>query len=334
VLPASLRLPPVGRDRIDVWLPLDLRNEDLGFGVLGRMRPGATIATATRDLDGLTAQVDKSRSSKTTFATVLRRPAELIDFQDALLMLTGAVALVLLVACANVAHLLMARAATRRRELAVRAALGADKMRVFRQLATESLVLAVVGAATGVLLGWLGLRSIIALRPGAMSQLSAAHLDLTTLGVTVAVAVTSGLIFGVLGAFQTSRNSTHDSLKAGSLSTSSSRGHDRLRSLLVISEMALSATLIVGATLLVRTVVNMQRSDLGFEPKGLYAIRLSFPKSRYKESASRAAFANELKGRLRTTRGVKDLAFAGTPPETSAANGTGRGTPPRRLRPT
>jgi len=314
VLPASLRLPPVGRDRIDVWLPLDLRNQDLGFGVLGRIRPGATIATATRDLDGLTAQVDKSLSSKTTFATVLRRPAELIDFQDALLMLTGAVALVLLVACANVAHLLMARAATRRRELAVRAALGADKMRVFRQLATESLVLAVVGAVTGVLLGWLGLRSIIALRPGAMSQLSAAHLDLTTLGVTVAVAVTSGLIFGVLGAFQTSRNSTHDSLKAGSLSTSSSRGHDRLRSVLVISEMALSATLIVGATLLVRTVVNMQRTDLGFEPKGLYAIRLSFPESRYKEAASRAAFATELKARLRTTRGVKELAFAGTPP--------------------
>ena len=314
VVPASLRLPPIGRDRTDIWLPLDLRNQDLGFGVIGRLRSGATITSATRDLDDITAQIDRSRSSNTTFNAVVRRPSELIDFQDALLLLTGAVALVLLVACANVAHLLMARAATRRRELAVRAALGADKMRVFRQLATESLVLAFVGTAAGVLFGWLGLRSIIALRPGAMSELSVAHLDLTTLGVAVAVAVTSGVIFGVLGAFQSSRSSTHDSLKAGSLSTSSSRGHDRLRSVLVVSEMALSATLIVGATLLVRTVVNMQRTDLGFEPKGLYAIRLVFPESRYKEASSRAAFANELKSRLRTTRGVKELAFAGTPP--------------------
>lgn len=314
VLPAALRLPSVGRERTDIWLPLDLRNQDLGLSVVGRLRRGTNITTATRDLDALTAQIDRARSSKTTFLTAIRRPAELVDFQESLLMLTGAVALVLLVACANVAHLLMARAATRRRELAVRVALGADRMRVFRQLATESLVLSFAGATAGVLLGWFGLKSIVALRPGAMSQLSAAHLDLTTLGVTVAVAVASGVVFGVLSAFQSSRSSTNDSLKAGSASTSGTRSQDRLRSVLVVSEMALSATLIVGATLLVRTVVNLQHSDLGFEPKGLYAVRLVLPESRYKAPASRAAFASELKSRLRATQGVKELAFAGTPP--------------------
>jgi putative ABC transport system permease protein len=209
---------------------------------------------------------------------------------------------------------MMARAASREREIAVRAALGAGRARIFRQLLTESLLLSFAGAAGGVLLGWLGLKTMVALRPESMSELSLARLDLTTLGVTVAVAVGSGLLFGVAGAFQSSKQSTHESLKAGSLATSHARGHDRFRSLLVVSEMALSATLIVGATLLIRTVVNMQHSDLGFDARRLYAVKVSLLKKHYATPASRAAFFGELSTRLRAARGVSALAFSSVPP--------------------
>ena len=314
VLPASLKTPGVDREPTDVWFPLDLRNPNLGLSVVGRLRPGATITAAARELDTLAVQAGVYPPGRVQFVSAIRRPAELISFRDSLLMLVGAVALVMLVACANVAHLMMARAASREREIAVRAALGAGRARIFRQLLTESLLLAFAGAAGGVLLGWLGLKTMIALRPESMSKLSLAHLDLTTLGMTVAVAVGSGLLFGVAGAFQSSKQSTHESLKAGSLATSQARGHDRFRSLLVVSEMALSATLIVGATLLIRTVVNLQHSDLGFDAQGLYAVKVSLLKKRYPTPASRAAFFGELSTRLRAARGVSALAFSSVPP--------------------
>jgi putative ABC transport system permease protein len=314
VLPASLRTPGVDRDPTDIWFPLDLRNAKLGMLAVGRLRPGATIAAAARDLDSLSERSGVYPPGRTQFVSSVRRPTELINFRDSLLMLMAAVALVMLVACANVAHLMMARAASREREIAVRGALGAGRARLFRQLLTESLVLAFGGAAGGVLLGWLGLKTMIALRPESMSELAVAHLDLTTLGVTVAVAVGSGVLFGVAGAFQFSKQSTHESLKAGSLATSQARGHDRFRSLLVVSEMALSATLIVGATLLIRTVVNLQHSDLGFDVRGLHAVKVSLLKQRYGTPASRAAFFGELAARLRVARGVRALAFSNVPP--------------------
>jgi predicted permease len=314
VLPASLQTPGVGRDRTDIWFPLDLKNRNLGLSIVGRLRPHMTISAATRELDALALRADVYPPGKAPFVTMVRRPAELIDFRDSLIMLTAAVALVLLVACANVAHLMMVRTATRRRELAVRVALGAGRTRLFRQLITESFILAFAGAGGGILLGWLGLKALVALRPASMTELTVAHLDLTTLGVTIAASVLSGILFGVIGAFESSKQSTHEALKAGSLATSHARGHDRLRSLLVVSEMALSATLIVGATLLIRTVVNLQRTDLGFEPKGLYAVNVSLPNARYRTPASRAAFFNEIAARLRATPSVRGLAFSLVPP--------------------
>jgi predicted permease len=313
VMPATLRLPGQGRDQTDLWLPLDLRDRGQGVSIVGRLRPGVAISAATRELDAIAPEAGLEAKGKSSFVTLIRRPAELVEFHDSLILLTGAVALVLLVACANVAHLLMARAASRERELAVRAALGAGRARLFRQLLTESLIVAFAGALSGVLLGWVGLKAIIGLRPPTMTELTVAHLDLTTLGVTIAVAVTSGVVFGVIGAFQVAKRAPHEALKAGSVSTSQGRAHDRLRSLLVVSEMALSATLIVGATLLVRTVINLQHADLGFEPRGLYWAAISLPKKTYESPATRAAFFAELTTRLRATPHVRDLTVADVP---------------------
>jgi putative ABC transport system permease protein len=318
VLPATLRTPEYRRDRTDLWLPLDLRDQSLGMNVVGRLRRGARIGAATRELDAISAQVDESKSAGASFVTLIRRPSELIQFRDSLILLTGAVTLVLLVACANVAHLLMARGATRERELALRAALGAGRGRLFRQLLTESVLLTVAGAAGGVLLGWGGLKALLALRPANMTELTGAHVDLTTLGVTTAVAVVSGIVFGVLGAFQAGRRSTHDALKAGSNAASPGRSHDRLRSLLVVSEMAVSATLIVSATLLVRSVINLQHADLGFEPTHLYWTPISLPKARYETAAARAAFFAELTTRLRAVPHVQALSIASVPPGSRA----------------
>jgi len=322
VLPADLRLPIIGRDRVDVWLPLDLRNSNLGVNVIGRLRPGATIPAATQELNAIAAEVEAASSAKSPFVTLIRRPAELMDFHDSLIMLAGAVALVLLVACANVAHLFMARATTRERELAVRAALGASQGRLFRQLLTESLVLALAGAIGGVALGWFGLKAIIALRPPQMPQLESIRLDSTTLAIALGAGVLSGVVFGVIGAFQ-ARRSPQDVLKAGALSTSHSRGQGMLRSALVVSEMALTAALVIGATLLVRTVVNLQRANLGFEPKNLYWVSISLPEKPFATAASRAAFYNEFVARFRTTPHVRELAFTSNPPGTrSFAVGT------------
>lgn len=313
VMPAALRLPSLRFGPPDVWLPLDLSNIHLGLHVVGRLHPGASVASAEHELDTLALR-SGSDGDKLLFNAHVVSPAQQLSFHDELILLTAAVALVLLVACANVAHLLLARAATRHRELAVRAALGAGRARIFRQLLTESLVLAFAGAAGGVCLGWVGLKTLVALRPSGLTELDAARLDGTTLLVTVTLATLSGIVFGILGAVQSSRHSTHDALKAGSTATSHSRRHDRLRSLLVISEMALSATLVVGATLLVRSVINLQHTDLGFDPKGLYAINVNLPKARYASPAASEAFFNALTPRLRLVRGIRDLTLASVGP--------------------
>ena len=315
VMPEAFRLPRMMQDLTDVWLPLDMHYENVGLSTIGRLRPRQTFVAASRELDSLSARVDAEQKSTVRFKAKLAAPSEMVNFRDSLLLLTAAVALVLLIACANVAHLLLARAAARQRELAIRAALGAGRPRLFRQLVTESLVLAATGCAGGLVIGWAGLRVLVSLRPASLSELSMARMDATTLLVTVALSAVTGLVFGVVGALQSARHSTHESLKAGTLSASHTRRHNRLRSLLVVSEMALSATLLVGATLLVRSVIHLQTKDPGFEPRGLYAVQVSLPEKSYATPALKRAFFDELIARVRAMPGVEGVTIAaGAPP--------------------
>ena len=317
VMPAAFRVPRVFQEYTDIWKPLDLREEGVGLSAVGRLKPGVSTAVATRDLDSVTARLERAQANSVAFTTKLVAPSKMVSFRDSLLMLTAAVALVLLIACANVAHLLLARAAARQRELAIRAALGAGRARLFRQLVTESLVLAAAGCLGGILVGWAGLHVLVSLRPASLSELSAARMDGTTLGVTIALAVVTGIVFGVVGALQAARHSTHESLKAGSLSASNTRRHNRVRSLLVVSEMALSATLLVGATLLVRSVGRLQSIDPGFEPAGLYGIQLALPEKRYGEAAKKR-FHAEFVARARVLPGVQAVTLtSGAPPSRS-----------------
>jgi putative ABC transport system permease protein len=326
VAPAALTLPRLLQSSTDVWLPLDLRNDNVGLESIGRLRPGATYGAAQKELDSLSkwaedfdaAQVDslhRGARSTVSFRTKLVAPSQMVSFRQSLLLLSAAVALVLLIACANVAHLLLARAATRQRELAIRAALGAGAGRLVRQLLTESLVLAGAGCIGGLAVGWLGLRALIALRPQSLSEIESAHMNGATLLVAVGLAVLTGLLFGVVGAVQAARHSTHESLKAGALSTSHARRHNRLRSLLVVSEIALSTTLLVGASLLVRSVVRLQTMDPGFAPEGLYGVKLVLPGKSYEAHAAKQAFYDELSARARVIPGVQAVTLAeGAPP--------------------
>ncbi|HEV8216961.1 MAG TPA: ABC transporter permease [Gemmatimonadaceae bacterium] len=312
VLPSELRLPRVGASTTDVWLPLDLRNDHVGASVVARLRPGIDPAVATAELDSVYSRVSAALGEKTTLRAFVKPPGRQVSFRDSLMLLGYAVALVLLVACANVAHLMLARASTRRRELAIRMALGAGRSRVFRQLLTESVLLAFAGGALGVFAGWLGLRAILVARPTSLPALTLAHVDYTTLGAAIAITVLTSIVFGVLGAMQAGRESTNDALKTGTQRSATGRG--RVRQLLVVTEMALSATLVVGASMLVRSVVNLQRANLGFEPSGLYTIRPSVPRGHFSNRAARGLFLRTLETRLASVPGVTSVTMASAPP--------------------
>ncbi len=321
VVPSTLSFGATTTTAPDIWLPLDVRDDSLGMSVMARLRSGATIDAAQKELDSVYARSAGYSDGKAPFRTVISTPGQQYSYHDSLIMLAGAVALVLLVACANVAHLILARSATRQRELAIRTALGAGRGRLGRQLLTESLLLTVVGTATGIFTGWAGLRTIVALRPRTLDSLANTRLDSTTLAIAVVVAIVSGLLFTLIGGSQTRRVATHDALKSGSLGAGSSRKGRQFRSVLVVSEMALSATLLVGATLLVRTVMQLQHANLGFAPRGLYIVTIPFsqsgradPGSRFDTEAARASAMDEFMTRLRAIPSVQSATVATVEP--------------------
>jgi len=318
VVPAELRLPQAAAVRPDLWLPLDLRNGGgvprgpIPLQVVGRLRPGVAPATAARELDSLFARAAGITGKLPVLAAVIP-PAKHLSFYEPVVMLTFAVGLVLLVACANVAHLVMARSIGRRREFAIRTALGAGRGRVLRQLLTESLLLVVGGTTAGVLVGWVGMTLIINLRPPTLPELGAVRLNSTTLGLAALLAAGTAIVFGLIGAAHARRVPTNDALKNTSANASGAR-RVRARTMLVVSEMAFSATLIVGATMLLRSVINLQNADLGFQPRGLYSLSVSGTTGRYASGSERGLLTRTVMTRLAEKPGVQSVGLEGNPP--------------------
>jgi putative ABC transport system permease protein len=313
VAPAMMRMPRVTSDPVDGWLPLNLHDDKANVMLVGRLRPGLTAEAASRELNAIADRVTDKTSQQSGLAVRVSSPSDLLRFGDTLRLLAVAVALVLLVACANVAHLLMTRNAARQRELAVRVALGAGRMRLLRQLVTESLLVTGAATAAGIAIAWLGLRGIIAARPASLVELRDVHLDATALIAALATAIVIGLVFGTLGIWQFAHG-THDALKSGATSVSASKRGDRLRSIFVISEMAMSAALLVGAVLLVRSVRHLQQTDIGIKPHGLYMMNLALPASHYATPAARAQAMATIAQQIEHMPGVAAMSVASTPP--------------------
>jgi putative ABC transport system permease protein len=230
-----------------------------------------------------------------------------------LLVLLGAVALVLLVACSNVANLLLARGASRARELSLRSALGASSWRLVRALLVECLVLATMAGVVGAGLGWLALRVLVRVRPAALSQLNEVQLDGPVLAFTFGVSLVTALLFGLAPALQLTSRKLGDALRHGASGVVRGGGGARARKVLVAAQMALSVVLLVSAGLLVRSVINLQQIEVGFDTDKLFTARLSLPRGRYQEPASRDALAEQILERTRALPNITGVtqAFVG-----------------------
>ncbi|HEY3516281.1 MAG TPA: FtsX-like permease family protein, partial [Gammaproteobacteria bacterium] len=309
----------------EIWFPLSLdppSGTAAGFQVsqaIARLRPGIDGDTARRELDPILARIEaeaprpffgNEKSTAHVDGPTDRYPS---STRDALLVLFAAVGLVLLVACSNVANLLLARGASRARELSLRSALGASAWRLARALFAECLVLALAAGVVGVALGWATLRILVRLRPN-MTALAEVQLDSTVVAFTFGLSAATALLFGLAPALQLRSRKLADALRHGASGTVRGGGGQRLRKLLVVAQMAMSVVLLVSAGLLVRSVIYLQNVDLGFDTNNLFTAQLTMPRGRYQEAASRDVLLEQLFDRLRVSPGVAAVTQASYAP--------------------
>ena len=323
VMPASFR--GVFTDQTEVWAPLVFKPEQFGenrrtnefLRAVGRLKPGVGIEQASRDVTAFAESLkrdfrdayprDWTIKTRTfgRFATERVRPA--------LFVLLGAVALVLLIACANIANLMLARSMARTREMAVRAAIGATRADLIRQLLTESVLLSLAGAVAGLGVAVALIRGLEALGPIDQVRVESIGIDGTVLLYTFAIAVATGLVFGFAPALHSSRTDLQNSLKDGTRTVSDHRGH-WIRKGLVVAEIALALTLLVGAGLLIRSFARLQQVDPGFDPTHLLTFNISLPEAKYKTDADRMAFYEAVLPRLAALPGIVSAGATSTMP--------------------
>jgi predicted permease len=310
VMPPGFDFPPFWARGAQMWAPLALRDRmdsrrGRSLRLFAQQAPGVPIETARAEVDAIAARVEAAHPG--TMRGLLVRPLQDVvvrDVRPALLVLLGAVGLLLLIACANVAHLLLARAWGRAREMAVRRALGAGRGRLARQVVAESALVAGGGAAAGVALAFLGVRALVAWRPASIPRIETMTLDLRVLAVAVVAAVLCGLAFGLAPALQAARRDAQPDLREGARGSTAGGGR-RLREGLVASEVALALVLLVGAGLLVRTFTALGAVDPGFDAKGVLTMVVSLSGSAENAPGRRAAFVRATLAHLSAIPGVE-----------------------------
>ena len=320
VMPAGFRSQPDAQ----VWTTLAQVSRSIGggenLGLVGRLKPGVTWDAARAEFEALNAGWRAEfKNNEAVLGIAVAPLREVVAQGDAgpVRVLFGAVALVLLIACANVANLMLGRGASRSREIAVRVAVGASRGRIIRQVLTESLLLALAGGLFGLLVAEWSLGGLVRLLPPGSNVGPDPHLDAVALGFTFVTAALTGLLFGLVPAWQVSRADLQATLKDGGGRTTGSASHHRLRRALVVGELAVSVVLLIGSGLLIRTFANLMREDGGFDPRPVLSAEIWLTGSQYDSTAKIAGFYHDLETRLRAIPGVRSAAVveAGMPLE-------------------
>ena len=314
----------------EIWLPFQLTNDlrqrrGRFASAVARLKPGVSMDQAKREMDTIGARLAQQYPEfnatwgvnvvplRTQFTGEIRRP---------LLILLGAVGFVLLIACANVANLLLARASARRKEIAVRAGLGASRWRIARQLLTESVMLSLVGGTLGVLVAWWGTRALVALSPPALINLKTVGVNLPVLAFTLGLSVITGIVFGLVPALEATRFDLHGSLKEGGKNVGGTSGSHRVRSLFVVTQVALAMVLLVGAGLFIRSLWRLESVDPGFNANNLLTMRVTLPFAKYEEEPKRIEFFKKALEQMRAIPGVEAAGAINSAPFTGLYPGT------------
>ena len=330
--------PPGFRDPVqpeaEMWAALSFTDQQLtqrgnhGLLVIARIKPELTLEQARSDMARVSERIVEGAPeypyAKFGYRVLINPLLEeaVGDIRPALLMLMGSVGLVLLIACTNVANLMLVRASAREREIGIRTALGAGRGRLMRQMLTESVVLSLIGAIVGVALARVGVAVLATMAAQSFPRLADTRIDLLALTFTVVVALATGILFGLFPAFQSARGATQDVLKEGSQASTTGRGRLRLRRVLVAAEVALSLLLLVGAGLLIKSFMRLQAVDAGFDPSGVLTMRIVVPTVRYSQPDQVRNFYQEVLRRVAGLPGVTKVGASNGIP-LSGAGGSG-----------
>ena len=314
----------------DIWIPWQIPNElrqrrGRFASAVARLKPGIPMDQARREMDTIGARLAQQYpefNTKWGVNVIPLRTQVTGEIRRPLLILLGAVGFVLLIACANVANLLLARASARRKEIAVRAGLGANRWRITRQLLTESVMLSLLGGLLGVLVAWWGTKALVSLSPPALIDLKSVTVSLPVLAFTFGLSVLTGIVFGLVPALEATRFDLHDSLKQGGKNIGSPGGH-RLRNAFVVTQVALALVLLVGAGLLLKSFRRLQAVDTGFNANNLLAMRVNLLPLKYETDQQALDFFKQAVERMKTIPGVEAAGAINTPPFTGLYSGTG-----------
>ena len=329
VMPRSFQFP-TRNDQL--WIPIAFDAKQAGqrgnhyLEVVARLKPGVTWRKAQAEMTTIAGRLEQQypETNASIGAIVTPLHEQVVgDIKPALLILLGAVAFVLLIACANVANLLLARAAVRQKEIALRLAVGASRSRLMRQFLTESVLLSFLGGGVGLLLSLFGLAILKRFIPPNISQAQDIAIDGKVLIYTVLVSLITGFIFGLAPAIQAANFNLNDTLKESGRESGAGSGGNRIRGVLVISEVAVSFVLLIGAGLLINSFMRLRSVDPGFRPEKLLTMKIVLPETRYPDRVARSTFYTELLRRVETVPGVKSAAVATNLPLTDNGNSIG-----------
>src|SRR5256714_541214 len=325
VMPQFVQLPGFENRNDQLWVPIALPPEEAAqrgnhfLEVVARIKPGIALKQAQAEMETIAVRLAKEypRYNARIGATVTPLHEEVVgDIKPALLILLGAVGFVLLIACANVANLLLARAAVREKEIALRLALGASRSRLTRQFLTESVLLALLGGGFGFLLALAGIRVLKTFIPVTISQTQTISIDGKVLVFTALLALLTGIVFGLAPAMHASHSNLNHSLKEGGRDSAIGKKGNRLRDLLVVGEVAVSFILLIGAGLLINSFLHLRNLDPGFRADHLLTMKVDLSELRYPDGERRSVFFDEVLFRIRALPGVQSVAVAGNLPFT------------------